>query len=211
MRYILCFVLLLFAPDLNAQTLSVAQLQTGDLLFQDLDCGDLCDAIESVTQGYEGRNFSHVGMVLIEQDSLWVVESIGAGVHRTELEQFRRRSAHPLTIGRLKPAYTALIPEAVQFIRQQFGVPYDDEFLYNNGKYYCSELLYDAFKHANQDQPFFQLEPMTYKQPGSDHYFPVWQQYFAERKMPVPEGQPGCNPGGISRSPKITIIGTIHQ
>src|SRR5690606_29412615 len=113
-----------------------AQLQTGDLLFQDLDCGDLCDAIESVTQGYEGRNFSHVGMVLVEQDSLWVVESIGAGVHRTELEQFRRRSAHPLTIGRLKPVFTALIPEAVLFARQQFGVPYDDEFLYNNGKYY---------------------------------------------------------------------------
>lgn len=210
MRYILSFILLFFASGINAQTLSVAQLQTGDLLFQDLDCGDLCDAIESVTQGYEGRNFSHVGMVLVEQDSLWVMESIGTGVHRTELEQFCRRSAHSLTVGRLKPAYTVLIPEAVQFIRQQFGVPYDDEFLYNNGKYYCSELLYDAFKHANQDQPFFQLEPMTYKQPGSDQYFPVWQQYFEERNMPIPEGKPGCNPGGLSRSSKITIIGTIN-
>jgi len=38
-------------------------LQPGDLLFQDLDCGPLCDAIEKVTTGYQGANFSHVGIV----------------------------------------------------------------------------------------------------------------------------------------------------
>ncbi|MHC4724324.1 MAG: hypothetical protein ACYS9V_08765 [Planctomycetota bacterium] len=35
----------------------------GDLLFQDLDCGPLCDAIEKVTTGYQGSNFSHVGIL----------------------------------------------------------------------------------------------------------------------------------------------------
>ena len=32
-----------------AQQLQVAELQDGDLLFQNIDCGPLCDAIEKVT------------------------------------------------------------------------------------------------------------------------------------------------------------------
>ncbi len=211
MKKILWIALLFWSPCIVAQSLSTDQLRTGDLLFQNLDCGDLCDAIESVTQGFDGRKFSHVGMIIKVQDSLWVLESIGEDVHRTALDMFQQRSDHPLTVGRLKPGYQDLIPEAAAFMQQQIGVPYDDIFLYDNGKYYCSELLYDAFKKANQDQPFFRLEPMTFKQPGSDEYFPVWKQYYAERNIPVPEGKPGCNPGGLSRSEKIDIIGTLSR
>ena len=40
------------------------QLQKGDFLFQDLDSSPLCDAIELVTPGYKGANFSHIGMVV---------------------------------------------------------------------------------------------------------------------------------------------------
>ena len=39
------------------------QLRPGDLLFQDLDAGPLCDAIEKVTTGYRGANLTHVGVV----------------------------------------------------------------------------------------------------------------------------------------------------
>ena len=47
-------------------------------------------------------------------------------------------------VGRLKRKYRKYIPEN-HFSLQQVGVPYDDEYLYDNGKYYCSELIYDAF------------------------------------------------------------------
>jgi hypothetical protein len=89
----------------------------------------------------------------------------------------------------------------------QMGVLYDDQYLYDNGKYYCSELIYDAFKAANKNKPFFKLFPMTYKKPGSDAYFPAWKVYFEHLNMEVPEGKPGCNPGGISLSDKIDILG----
>ena len=52
------------------------KLQEGDLLFQDLDSSPLCDAIELVTPGYNGANFSHIGLVVLENDTLKVLEAI---------------------------------------------------------------------------------------------------------------------------------------
>src|SRR5690606_14194498 len=67
------------------------QYHTGDLLFQDMDCGALCDAIENVTPAVNGKHFSHVGMVYVVQDSVWVIEAIGKDVHLTPLAEFLNR------------------------------------------------------------------------------------------------------------------------
>lgn len=150
-----------------------------------------------------------MGMVYLRNDSILVIEASGKNVHLSPLNQFLSRSASPHYIGRVKPAYRSLIPEALFFALQQMGVPYDNEYLYGNGKYYCSELIYDAFKKANRDQPFFELFPMTYKQPGSSAFFPVWKAYFDQLGTKIPEGKPGCNPGGISLSDKIDMLGVF--
>lgn len=184
---------------------SAQNYQTGDLLFQNLDCGELCEAIEAVTRGYEDEKFSHIGLVYVHNDSVFVIEAIGNDVHLTWIVDFLERSDNPVVQGKLKPEYRKLVPKAVQFALDQQGTPYDEPFLYNNGKYYCSELIYDAFAFANNGKPFFTLEPMTFKKPGSEEYFPVWVDYYKKLNMPVPEGKPGINPGGISRSEKIDI------
>jgi hypothetical protein len=182
------------------------KLQNGDLLFQNLDCGPLCDAIEEVTAGFDGNDFSHIGLVHIEADSVYVIEAIGKGVHLTPLKAFIARSAHKVYVGRLKPRYAYLNQEALRFALSQMDKPYDDEFIYDNGRYYCSELIYDAYMKANYDKPFFTLEPMTFKRPGKDEFFPAWVEYYDRLDMPIPEGKPGINPGGISSSDKIVIL-----
>ena len=53
------------------------ELREGDLLFQNLNCGALCDAIETVTEGVDGKDFSHCGIVVELNDSLKVIEAIG--------------------------------------------------------------------------------------------------------------------------------------
>lgn len=63
-------------------------LHPGDLLFQDLDCGPLCDAIEAVTEGAGGRDFSHVGIVAAFGDTLAVVEAIGEKVQKNSVAAF---------------------------------------------------------------------------------------------------------------------------
>jgi hypothetical protein len=115
-----------------------------------------------------------------------------------------------MLVGRLKQQYQKLIPNAIAFSTYQLGVPYDDEYVYNNGAYYCSELIYDAFMFANGGKPFFTLYPMTYKQPGTNEFFPAWVDYYKDINKAIPEGQPGCNPGGISKDSKLDILGSLQ-
>lgn len=204
LRFILLF--LFTAAVLYAQE---AALRDGDLLFQDMDCGPLCDAIEAVTEGCGGKDFSHMGMVYHRNDTIFIIEAAGAAVRLTPLEKFKTYTNKPMPVGRLKKQHQNLIPGALAFSLKQLGVPYDDEYLYDNGSYYCSELIYDAFLFANGGRPFFQLFPMTYKQPGTNDFFPAWVDYYQKLGKPIPEGLPGCNPGGMSVSEKIEIIGEI--
>lgn len=195
--------------SLSAFAVKRAELKTGDLLFQNLDCGPMCDAIEAVTSGYKGSDFSHMGMVCIKDGSYFVAESIGKGVQLTPIDTFLARTKNAHLVARVLPPYYKYIGKAVQFCYDHVGTPYDDAFLYNNGKYYCSELIYDAFKYAYQ-KPFFTLYPMTYKDPGTGKFYPVWVTYFAKLNMDIPEGKPGCNPGGMSTSDKLLVLGNLE-
>ncbi len=206
---------LVFISFLSLSCNEEIKLQEGDILFQDLDCGDLCEAIETVTQGVNGRNFSHCGMVVRVNDSLKVIEAIGNKVQVNSIDTFLARSGDSeslknTVVGRLKPNYSTLIYEATSYAVKRIGEPYDNEFILNNGSWYCSELVYDAFKQANNNKDFFELSPMTYKDPKTGAFFPAWINYYEDLQKPIPEGQLGLNPGSISRSNHIEIIDIKH-
>lgn len=209
MKPILILLLLLTGIHGFAQKQDKFHFESGDLIFQNLDCGDMCDAIEQVTEGYNGLKFSHVGLVNRIGKTVMVIEAVGGGVRMIPVDSFLKRTSDKMYVGRVKKQYTRFIKKAVTFSVKQIGKPYDDAFVYDNGKYYCSELIYDAFKYAFHNKPFFRLEPMTFKQPGSPDYFPVWISYYKKLGVPVPEGAPGCNPGGLSRSGQINIIAEL--
>ncbi|MCR9055042.1 YiiX/YebB-like N1pC/P60 family cysteine hydrolase [Phaeodactylibacter xiamenensis] len=191
---------------------TVFKLKAGDILFQDSDCGPFCESIEKVTFGIQGSKFSHVGMVAPKGKGEFVVlEAITAGVVETPLDSFFMRSFDEennskVAVGRMKKKYEHLIPKAIDFARKRLGAAYDEVFDISNDKYYCSELIYNAFKYANNDRPIFQLQAMTYVDPETDSIFPIWEDYFQELNVPVPEGQPGLNPGGMSMSTYIDIV-----
>lgn len=207
MKRFIYLILLIAIGKINWAQQSFKQ---GDLLFQNLDCGPLCDAIEQVTFGRDSLKFSHIGLIYIKQDSVYVIEAIGKAVTITSYQNFKKRSTNPLYIGRVKPEYNYLIDSALSFAINQIGAPYDEPFLYNNQKYYCSELIYDAFKSSNQNKPFFELEPMTFKTPNSNDYFMAWVDYYKKLNIEIPEGKLGINPAGISRSNKINWLGIIN-
>ena len=205
-RFLFLVLLFQFSCFVQAQKI---QLQTGDLLFQKMNCGELCEAIHAVTKGYQGNDFSHLGLVLIENDSVFILEAAGNAVRKVTLEEFSKNTTTTMFIGRVKKKYEKLIPQVISFSKEQLGIPYDDDYLYDNGKYYCSELIYDAFLNA-YGKPFFELQPMTFKQPQTNVFFPAWVAYYNDLKIEIPEGKPGCNPGGISTSKKIKIIGKLY-
>jgi hypothetical protein len=180
-------------------------LKPGDIVFQDLDCGPMCEAIEAVTEGANGRDYSHCAMIIQEGDSFKVIEAIGEGVVVNTLKHFVERSSK-IQVARLKTIDEAGVQRAIRYAISLKGKPYDDVFLLNNDRYYCSELLYEAFKVANFGKEVFELSPMTFKEPNTHEFYPVWVDYYSQLKCPIPEGKPGLNPGSISRSKNLKLL-----
>jgi hypothetical protein len=201
------------SPQKLSETPPAFQLQEGDLLFQDEDCGPFCEAIEAVTEGVYGYEFSHIGLVLQDKNGdLKVMEAITKGVMLTPLDSFLNRTfdknGHPkVIVGRLKSEYQKeWIPKAIDFIHSKMNAPYDFEFVIDNDSYYCSELIHLAFQDANQGKPIFETPPMTFKAPNTDSTFAIWVDYYKKLGKPIPEGKVGLNPGSMSRSPFIEIV-----
>lgn len=190
----------LFISSIEAQS-KLPKLKEGDLVFQDLDCGPLCDAIEAVTEGYQGRDFSHVAIIIKIKDELRAVEAIGTHVKSTSIDSLFLRCPNPnkYLVMRLHSEYKHLIPQASKYAKSTIGKAYDDRFIMNNDSLYCSELVFDAYH-------IFELQPMTYKDPIKGGYFPAWIDYYKSLHSSIPEGLMGINPGLISRSPYLYAI-----
>ncbi len=131
-------------------------------------------------------------------DTLAVIEAIGSDVHLTRLHDFRHRS-NAVWHGRVVDIHRATAGRAADSALVMLGTPYDDAFLPDNGKLYCTELIALAYERANGGRVFDQ-PAMTFKYPSTGTFFPAWVAYYADLCMEIPEGVPGCNPGGLSRS-----------
>ena len=213
MKLNLLIAFLIFSNSLFSQGYTT---KNGDLLFQDLDCGDFCDAIEKVTQGVYNYNFSHVGILVEENGNFKVIEAGGDGVVYTPLNEFLNitsdENGNPkVVVGRLKNVNAQSlgidINKSVELTKTHLGKPYDDGFVLNNNQFYCSELVYECFLDASGNS-VFQTFPMTFKDPETNEIFPAWDNYFDGLTLNIPEGELGLNPGGISRSLLIEIV---HQ
>ena len=183
--------------------------QEGDIFFQDLDCGPPCDAIEAVTQGYMGSNLSHCAIITEVGPNLKttkLAEAIGETVTETTLEEFLNRS-NKVLVGRLKKEHAELIPIALKHIKDNLlGKPYDYIFDITDDTYYCSEIIYEGLKVADDTKNLFALNPMTFNEPGTNTPFIHWVDYYEKLEQPIPEGKLGLNPGGMSQSKAIDIV-----
>jgi hypothetical protein len=202
--FIILFFSILFSSCLPKQKF---ELQEGDFLFQDLDSSPLCDAIELVTPGYKDANFSHIGLVVLDNDKLKVLEAIPPEVVLTPIANFLNRSYDKfkkpkIIVGRLKEEHQHSVKEAIIFAKKQIGVAYDEVFLMNNNSYYCSELIFEAFEKDS----IFKIKPMTFLHPETNDTLSVWKNYYSKLGVEIPQNEPGINPGIMSLSNKIEMI-----
>jgi len=183
--------------------------KNGDLLFQNLDCGPLCDAIENATFNDKNYKISHVGIILIEKDSIYVIEAFNK-VDKTPLQKFLNRSKTALNKprvvhARLKKEYQKYIPTFLKRLKLQIGKAYDTEFKLYNDKFYCSELIYETLLDDNK-KPLFKVKPMTFKNKRTKKFDQAWISYFKKQQIPIPEGKLGCNPADYMQSNLINIL-----
>jgi len=212
-RILLFSCLLSLSAAFTLQAQSVAELaQEGDIIFQQLPCGELCENIARVTPSRPGFTFQHAGLILKEGEALYVVESIGAGVQKTPLDSFlwrgRRRylANDGVALARFKPKgmqkKSAL---AARMALEYLGAPYDDAFLPDGNALYCTELIQMVYRRSGLGKQI-PSAPMTFKDPATGETFPGWKTYYDSMQMVVPEGLPGTNPGRFSLNKNLRFL-----
>ncbi|MCD7977903.1 MAG: hypothetical protein LUG51_12400 [Tannerellaceae bacterium] len=149
-------------------------LQTGDLIFQESCPGISDDTIKEVTESAGEYHFTHVGMVWIDENgSPFVIEATIPEVKITPLDEYlypeSKKECYPVSVvGRLKEKWQPLIPVAIREAFTHIGKAYDHGYILNNDSFYCSELIYEIFLKANDGDPVFPLNVMTFKSPLSE-------------------------------------------
>ncbi|OGR60636.1 MAG: hypothetical protein A2X36_04850 [Elusimicrobia bacterium GWA2_69_24] len=177
-------------------------LSAGDLVFLDLDCGALCDAIADSTIeqfGVSGPRLSHVGIVELVDGVPFVWEAWpGRGVSRVPLRFFLSRvqggEGMPggYYLGRLPSAWRSLGESAAARVKSFAQLPYDDDFAWGSPGAYCSKLVTLAY----DGMAAFAPRPMYFGKEGSQTR-EVWRWYFAARGRSIPDGEPGVSPLGL--------------
>lgn len=179
-------------------------VKTGDLIFVGEGKGDFSKAISEST-GEEGDTvkFVHVGIIEVEENGeVYVIEaSPDEGVREIALEKFMEEvpkvnGESIIAIKRITKDYP--VSETIERAKSHLGEPYDWWYLKDNGKMYCSELVYESY--IDEDGEYiFETQPMNFRGPdGSMPQF--WIELFDELKEPIPEGKPGTNPNDMGKS-----------
>lgn len=175
------------------------QPREGDLVFVSTNQDAFSEAISDAT-----GNIVHVAVVVYNNDTPSVIEATcGRGVTYTPWDTFITINPH-ITIKRLTCSYPLQV--TLERLRSHIGESYDWEFQSDNGKMYCSELVYECFLYDDSTH-IFQRYPMNFK--GSDGTIaPFWITLYESLGIPIPEGELGTNPTTLSRD---TLLQTIYS
>ena len=202
-KLLICFSCFLFLFSCSDKQ----KLQDGDLLFVAADTGNLSEAINRVTQTELETNYSHVAIIEIKSDTIWVWEAEPKqGTRKILLNDFIREQETEIFHYRLKKEYAENIEKAWALAENMRGKPYDFSYKLNDTSYYCSEFIYLLFIQDN----IFELNPMTFINPETNNFDETWIKHYERLEMEIPEGEFGCNPNGLAASSKLDYIGKFN-
>lgn len=202
----LWLTLLLSAVCVSAQRLEgigLGSLCEGDLLFCAQEKGN---NITDVTQGVGGMKIDHVAIFHRQGGRTFALEAIHSGVGLTPTDSFMARREVVLA-ARLKD--TLGVARSVERALRFIGRPYDFNFMPDDSAFYCSELVQKCYRDSRGELVFKPI-PMSFHD-QSGRITPYWHDYYARQGLQVPEGEPGSNPGDLSRSAAICILGIVEK
>lgn len=202
----LWLTLLLSAVCVSAQRLEgvgMDSLCEGDLLF----CAQVKgNNITDVTQGVGGMKIDHVAIFHRQGGRTFALEAIHSGVGLTPIDSFMARREAVLA-ARLRD--TLGVARSVERALGFIGRPYDFNFMPDDSAFYCSELVQKCYRDSRGELVFKPI-PMSFHD-QSGRITPYWHDYYARQGLQVPEGEPGSNPGDLSRRAAICILGIVEK
>ena len=216
-RTLLALVPLLITNGCSNGNVSISDIKDGDLLFVVNGNGN---NITNVTKGVDGLGIDHVAV--FTQGN--IIEAIPqCGVVENPLDSFlvRMTENEAVLVGRVKGLD---VRESVANARNFLGKPYDDIFMPSDSAIYCSELVQKSFVFKRRNlrpqclgsggclnnacKLVFGTIPMSFHD-STGNVTEFWTKFYASRGLTVPEGEPGTNPGQLSRDSNVEIIGKL--
>ncbi|NIF04148.1 hypothetical protein F3J23_01735 [Chryseobacterium sp. Tr-659] len=199
------FVLLILLVQCNSSQKTV-QLHNGDLLFVTAKQTGLSGAINNVTQKQKKASFDHIGILEKDGNKIYVLHAAPkGGSQKQDFKEFVREQeedGQKIIVYRLKPEYRKFIPAAVKKANSMLGKPYNFNYILDENSYYCSDFVERSFRENH----IFTLEPMTFIDPKTGKINAFWEEFYNNKNLKVPEGEPGCNPNGLAGSDKLERI-----
>lgn len=197
-------------------TLAQTELQHGDLLFNITDTTNASEFAKSIvgsTRGIDQMKVSHVAIVCKEEGGTYVLEATAKhGVWMTPIscyfeEADKDSEGKPMVlIGRITNP-DADLNTSVKKAKAFIGLKYDFTFDPSDEEMYCSELVQKSYV-TTEGKLIFPTIPMSFHDEDGK-ILPYWINYYLKRNLDVPEGEPGSNPGQISRDKNVKIY-TLH-
>jgi len=181
----------------------------GDLLFEVSENSVMSEAITASTAQHDSIKYDHVAIFVLCDGIPSVIEASTAhGVAQTSWADFVSSSNHingkpGLVVMRINQK-AMRISQAVTRAKTYLGEPYDWSYLPDNGKMYCSELVYEAFLDAD-GKPLFTAKPMNFRNAKGE--MPAfWTELFQKLDEPIPEGVLGTNPNEMAKDSMLMEV-----
>jgi len=200
----------LFVP-LMASCTHDGPMFSGDLIFvEGMSAGIQVDCRPNMDQAIMGSTGAmvHVGIIEGCNDSLFVIDAAPkTGVSRRPLNEFLEAQCDEegrmpnIKIMQLKDQRGVM--EFVAKAKELVGAEYDFTFLPDNGKYYCSELVYECYQRDGK--PIFEAAPMNFRNADGE-FDAYWVELFERQGMKIPQGVLGTNPNDLCHSPLLIPI-----
>ena len=215
-------LVLAFGVVACSEGITITDLRNGDLLFVVNGQGN---NITDVTDGVDGLGIDHIAVFSDGN----VIEAIPEyGVVENPLDSFlvRLSDRESVLVGRIEGLD---VEESVTNARKFLGKPYDDIFMPSDSAIYCSELVQKSFVFKDglkeRDQNVKEVDskatgsgtkhfvfgtiPMSFHD-SAGRVTEFWTKFYEVRGLTVPEGEPGTNPGQLSRDPNVRILGYLQ-
>lgn len=184
------------------------KLQEGDLLFF---YSSENNPITDVTNGIGNLNIGHVAIFHRDGKKAFALEATYKGVVLTPIDSIMNQDKTDsikthIIAARLTDTtnVTASVAQAMTYI----GHPYDFYFDSGDSAIYCSELVQISYKRKDGSLIFDPI-PMSFHDKDG-HIIDYWKKYYSRVGRDVPEGEPGSNPGELSRSKFIKMMYLIN-
>ena len=188
----------------NCSVQKFSEIKNGDLLFIQAKEENLSGAISRVTKKNNAISYDHIAIIEREKDQIYVLHAAPeVGSVKEIINTFLKKyNKNMIDLYRLKPEFQNSIKPAIVQANILIGKPYNTSYILNDNSYYCSDFIERSFRKNN----IFQLKPMTFIDPKTGKTDEFWDNFYKKLDLKVPEGEPGCNPNGLSQSNKIEKI-----